>query len=390
MPWQSNSSDWFEGLSGDAVLIAAFSGRSLAQSARRAGYKPFVVDSFGDLDTRGAAEDFRVLDGVMQAGFRTKPLIAALEDLSRSASSKPIGLVLGSGFEDKPRLVAALASRFKLLGSDAAIYKACKDPRVFFPLLDKLGIAHPETHIEPPTSPDGWISKRIGGSGGRHIRICRGASRAKPRRYFQRRLTGERISVSGAFLAPGVLLKLTRQWIAPSSEHPFRFGGAVSAPDVDLDVRSRLVEGAAAIGEAFNLKGLASFDFIVASGTPYLLEVNPRPGASLDVLDDEAGFFFRAHVAASLGKPASRDRKVSATAEAIAILHADRGSITLGEIPWPEWSADRGPPGTFVPQGAPLATAFARAPTADAAEALARTRLAELEDLIYGHAKSSP
>ena len=99
-----------------SVLIAAFSGRSLAQSARRAGYEPLVVDAFGDLDTQEAAADFRVLDGVMETGFRTKPLIAALEDLSRSASSKPIGLVLGSGFEDKPRLVAALASRFRLLG----------------------------------------------------------------------------------------------------------------------------------------------------------------------------------------------------------------------------------------------------------------------------------
>ncbi len=74
----------------------------------------------------------------------------------------------------------------------------------------------------------------------------------------------------------------------------------------------------------------------------------------------------------------------------MAILHADRGPVTLGETPWPDWSADRGSPGTFVPRGAPLATAFAEAATADAAEALARIRLAELEDLIYGHAKSSP
>jgi uncharacterized protein len=377
-------------LRGETVLIAAFSGRSLAQSARRAGYEPLVADAFGDLDTQAAAENYRVLDGVMQTGFRTKPLIAALDDLSRSADSPPIGLVLGSGFEDKPRLVAALASRFKLLGADTETYKACKDPRIFFPLLDKWGIAHPETQIQPPANPEGWISKRIGGSGGRHIRICEKLQRAKPRRYFQRQLTGKLISVSGAFLSPGVLLTLTRQWIAPSSEYPFRFGGAVSAPQVDLGLRRQLVEGADAIGDAFGLKGLASFDFIIENGVPYLLEVNPRPGASLDVLDDGPGFFFRTHIAACLGNPFDPDLKVSRSAKAIAILHADRGSITLGEIPWPDWSADRGRPGTFVLQGAPLATAFAEAPTADAAEALARARLAELEDLIYGHAKSSP
>jgi len=374
-------------LSGDAVLIAAFSGRSLAQSARRAGFRPYVVDAFGDLDTRSAAEDIRVIDGAMQSGFRTKPLIAALDALSRSAKSAPIGLILGSGLEDKPRLVAALASRFRLLGSDAKTVAACKDPKTFFAALDKLSISHPETRSDAPSDATGWISKRIGGSGGRHIRVCHGVSHGKPRRYFQRQMSGERLSVSGTFLSPGVLLSLTRQWIAPSEEHPFRFGGVVSAPEVDLKLRSRMVEGAAAVGEAFDFKGMASFDFIVENGTPYLLEVNPRPGASLDVIDDAAGFLFQAHVAANLGEAITPGIKVNTSAVAMAILHADRGAVTLGDTPWPEWSADRGAPGTFVPQGAPLASTFAKAETADAAEALARTRLAELEDLIYGHAK---
>jgi predicted ATP-grasp superfamily ATP-dependent carboligase len=72
----------------------------------------------------------------------------------------------------------------------------------------------------------------------------------------------------------------------------------------------------------------------------------------------------------------------------MAILHADRGSLTLGMTPWPSWGADRGPPGTFIPKGAPLASVFAEAATADAAVALARARLAELEDLIYEHTQS--
>ncbi len=278
------------------VLIAAFSGRSLAQSARRAGYRPLVVDAFGDLDTQAASEDFRILDGAMQTGFRTKPLISALTDVSQSAKTPPIGLVLGSGFEDKPRLVAALAGRFKLLGTDATAYKICKDPRSFFALLDKLGIAHPETRSDPPTSPDGWISKRIGGSGGRHIRVCKGSERIKPRRYFQKLLGGERISAGGIFASGKNLVSLTRQWISSSHEHPFRFGGCVSTPAVDERLHDKIVHSAERIASELNLLGLASFDFVVSDGAPYLLEVNPRPGASLDVLDDNNGQLFRAHV----------------------------------------------------------------------------------------------
>ncbi len=377
------------------VLIAAFSGRSLAQSARRAGYRPFVVDAFGDLDTREAAEDIRVIGGAMQTGFRTKPVIAALEDLSSVAGSKPVGLILGSGFEDKPRLVAALASRFQLLGADADTYRACKDPRSFFDLLDELEIAHPETRPDPPVQPEGWISKRIGGSGGRHIRICTQHNRAKSRRYFQRLVTGERLSISTYFTKRREYhLHWTRQWTAPSVEHPFRFGGAVSNPLVDPELGEDLETAVLALGTTLKLRGLASFDAVVGETEAYLLEVNPRPGASLDVLDDESGILFRQHIAAFLERPVSSSgmsaalmKRPNRPARAMAILHADRGDLTLGDTRWPEWSADRGTPGSFVPRGAPLATVFATGPTADAAEALARTRLAELEDLIYGHAK---
>jgi predicted ATP-grasp superfamily ATP-dependent carboligase len=376
-------------VAGEAILIAAFSGRALAQSARRAGYEPLVADAFGDLDTQEVAAAVRIIDGAMATGFRTKPLISALDALASSSNTAPIGLVIGSGFEDKPRLIAALGRRYRLLGNDAATFKACKDPSGFFAKLDDLGIAHPATQSSPPANPDGWLTKRIGGSGGRHIRICDAAATERRRRYFQRQLSGERLSVGGVFGSERAHLALTRQWIAPSPEQPFRFGGAVSMPDVALELRRKLESAALSVASAFGIVGMASFDFVVSDGTPHLLEVNPRPGASLDVLDDDAGSLFRTHLAACLGKARSTDQpEPSRTARAMAILHADRAPLTLGMIPWPSWSADRGSPGTVIPKGAPLSSVFAEAETADAAEALARARLAELEDLIYEHTQS--
>ena len=76
-------------------------------------------------------------------------------------------------------------------------------------------------------------------------------------------------------------------------------------PDIDPALRQNLTNAATRVASAFGLTGMASFDFIVAEGTPYLLEVNPRPGASLDVLDDANGDLFRAHAAACLGTPFS-------------------------------------------------------------------------------------
>jgi len=374
---------------GQSVLIAAFSGRALAQSARRAGFEPLVVDAFGDLDTRQAAADFRVVDGAMQRGFNTKSVVAALEALATAARVYPIGLILGSGFEDKPRLVVSLAKRFRLLGCSPETIAASKDPATFFATLDKLNVPHPETRLTPPDHPvDAWLTKRTGGSGGRHIRVFRAGVASRRRRYFQKQLAGERLSMGGLFAPGGAEFAPTRQWISPSTQNPFRFGGAVSMPEIDASLYRRLAEAASQVGTALGLVGMASFDFIVANGQPHLLEVNSRPGASLDVLDDAHGRLFAGHIAACLGTPMPAAVRSTRPARAMAILHADRGPLTLGDIPWPDWSADRGTPGTFVPRGAPLATAFADAPTADEAQRLAAVRLAELEDLIYEHAKS--
>jgi predicted ATP-grasp superfamily ATP-dependent carboligase len=373
---------------GEAVLIAAFSGRALAQSARRAGYEPLVADAFGDLDTQSAAAAFRVIDGAMETGFRTKPLLAALNELTSSVSSRPLGLVLGSGFEDKPRLIAVLAGRYRLLGNGAATYAACKAPARFFSKLDELGIAHPETQAAPPADPAGWLTKRIGGSGGRHIRMCNANAIQRPRRYFQKQLEGERLSVGGVFGAEHTPLAVTRQWISPSPAQPFRFGGAVSQPGIAPALRRALESNALKVASAFNLTGMASFDFIAVDGVPHLLEVNPRPGASLDVQDDDWGTQFRAHAAVCTGMSVPANPAPKSSARAMAILHADRGALTLGETPWPKWSADRGPSGTFIPKNAPLASVFAEAATADEAQRLAQVRLAELEDLIYEHTQS--
>lgn len=375
-------------MTSDTILIAAFSGRALAQSARRAGYVPLVADAFGDTDTIAAAGAVRIVGDAMRTGFRAKPLIAALDALVANADTKPIGLVLGSGLEDKLRLVDILDRRYTLLGCTPEAMRHCKDPRVFFPVLDELGIAHPETRTAPPDNCSGWITKRIGGSGGRHIRDCSHSARVKPRRYFQKRIEGMRISVSALIAHDGIATSFSRQWTSPSQQMPFRYGGAVSLQESDAPEAPAMLSAVEKLARAFDLKGLASFDFIVDGGHAYLLEINPRPGATLDVFDDAQGSLFKAHVEASRGQPLDRRGGDLDVSRAAAILHAHRGAITLGNYDWPEWSADRGATGTFVPAGAPLATVFADAATPDAAVARARSRLAALESLLYESPKN--
>lgn len=76
-------------MSHDTVLIAGFSGRALAASARRAGYLPLVADAFGDTDTRELATACEVLPSALHKGFRYTTLCAALDRLKSERSHRP-------------------------------------------------------------------------------------------------------------------------------------------------------------------------------------------------------------------------------------------------------------------------------------------------------------
>jgi len=376
-------------LSGEPILIAAWSGRALAASARRAGYVPLVVDAFGDADTRALAGDARVLSGALRKGFGKADLLRALDELAQSAGSESIGLILGPGFEDSPKVIGELAKRYRLLGCAAESVARANDPKAFFALLADLGIEHPSTVFEPPQdTAAGWLTKRAGACGGRHIRRFRRGTpaRATLHRYFQKEVEGEAISALAITGASGTAFAFTRSWSAPRGREPYRFGGIVSAEELDPDLEARLIDACLALINPLELIGLVSFDFIVAGGGALLLEVNPRPGASLDVLDDAGGTLLKAHISACRGEDAVEilARQWRPKPHACAYLYADNGAVEVGNMDWPGWVSDVPPAGQCIENGDPIATVHAEADTAELAKATCAKRLEKLAGVVYG------
>lgn len=373
-------------MTGDPVLIAAYSGRALAASARRAGYAPLVVDAFGDTDTRALAVGYRHLGA---SNLQPHMLRGAFSDLTE-AHGDAIGLVLGAGFESEPGLIAHLAEFDKIFGCTAETVQRCSDPQAFFSLLDHHGIPHPETRLDPPAIGSGWLTKRAGASGGGHIARCKPSPRALPGRYFQREIEGEPVSGLAITSPKGTAFAFSRQWSNPTPRRPFRYGGAVGNIIIDAELEANLVDIMLALCETLQLNGLVSFDFVVRDDEPFLLEVNPRPGATLDILDDDAGTLFKAHVAAATGGDPIAELQAgwAPRTRAAAYLYADRGKLTVPDVSWPEWTADRPAAGSKVRAHAPLATVLAEAATPEAAEALCGQRLAALEQMLYQTQKS--
>ncbi len=376
-------------MTGKSVLIAALSGRALAAAARRAGFVPLVVDAFGDEDTRAHAGALHCLENATQTGFRHRSLLAALDALHREAAQPVIGLVLGSGFEAAPKLLAALAKRYPLLGNDAAAVARSNNPATFFPLLEKLRIPHPKTCLEMPQDTTGWLCKRTGGSGGAHVMPCTSQTKARRGRYFQRLIKGTALSVL-AIAEYGRLhiVGISRQWCTETEPKPFRYGGAAGPFHPNTDVEAAMFATVEAVSQALGLVGLLSFDFILADGVSYLLDVNPRPGATLDIFDDANGRLFLAHIAACTGENITLPAPPTPGARAAAILYADQNPLTVNRLAWPNWVADRPRPGTRIPRARPIATVSGDGADATDAELKCRQRLEELAHMLYGRPRN--
>lgn len=345
-----------------------------------------MLDLFGDADTLALAAHHRQARGHFGDGIGGREVLAQLDELAESSPTPVIGIVLGSGFEAAPGLMADIAARHRLLGASPEAVALLKDPLAFAGLCRRLRIPHPAVTREAISDRAAWLLKRDGGSGGSHIRAAT-AGRAPPGAYFQARVGGSAHAIT--VLADGrdlTVVGVTAQWSDPSPIRPFRYGGAVEqardeAPLLAHGIAAAVTQAARAIVAETGLRGLASADILVDGEEWWLAEVNPRPGATLDVLDRRAVPLLTAHIGASLGE-IILPGEIPMDAAAAQICYATNNYAPVPPLDWPDHVRDRPHAGSSVARGAPLCTLVATGDDAGAARAILRARAAQLVALL--------
>jgi uncharacterized protein len=359
-------------------VIAAVSGRALAASALRAGLRPLVADFFADADTQTLAHTCRKLSGNISHGMCWKDLAPALDALAGAAPSAILGLIYGSGFEGRPELLTRIAQRWPLLGNDAATIERIKAPESFFRALAHLGIKHPLTTAKPPPRETGWLAKRTGGAGGSHIvasRLKTGARNV----YYQEHVKGR--AVSALFVANGSdaqVLGFSEQWTAPSKRSLWRYGGAVRPAALPAGLVRAMTSAVKRVARAFELNGLGSADFMVSDEEPLLLEINPRPGATLDIFDSDVTPLLKVHFEAVMQGKLPRQGLKFPDAMASAIVYAKSRVAVPSRVAWPDWVADRPNSSQWIDKNRPICTVWARATTKARAKRLVEARISKV------------
>ncbi len=350
------------------LLIIAASARFLAEAAVACGFRVSTIDGFADTEvSRLARRAVRVpsaRDGLVAAAVR-----GACVRLMRKR--RFAGTVVGPGLDAHPALIEWLFSRTPVYGNAAGVFSLCRDRRRFTERLRRLGIPHPPEGADAPTPA---LFKSAGASGGMHIRFRSESTGI----YRQSYLPGA--VVSHLFLARRAAVASigwSTQWQSRhNDDRPFCYGGAVNRTVLGSVLRARAEDYAERLARDFSLVGVNNADYVVCGNDLYLLELNPRPGATMQLHDNRQGDLFSAHLGAcdassSLSPPGSSPGALPGLFQvpgrcpprAHAVLYAARPLAIPEGFDWPVEACDLPPGATCVAPGEPVCTLTATAPT---------------------------
>lgn len=372
------------------IVLVSVSARMLAELAHRDGYEVIAFDRFGDLDLRRRSPSVSLAHDLGGSGG-----MAELVDAAERAPGDSV--VYGAGLENRPDLVARLAAGRTLLGCTPETLRRVRDPAVLGASLRAAGFAWPRTYSaqDAPVLADRarrWLRKPVRGGGGRGVREWRGG-RLTAGVIVQERIRG--IPCSAAAVADGsgaVLLGLSEQLTGRRAlgARGFTWCGNVVPPRLPAAERRALAEAGQALcshlAAAFGLRGLFGVDVVWDGAQAWVVEVNPRPAASLEVVDAVHGVrSFAAHMDAFAGRlpdvAAAGCVAEPAAAAGKAIVYATQDVRMPDTTDWPERGIRDVPhPGEPIAAGRPICTLLAAGRSPEAVLAELEQRAAALRD----------
>ena len=350
------------GVGPGSVLIVGVSTRALAESASRAGYSCASIDAFGDLDQKSRAQNVG-LSRDMGRPYSAAAAVAAGRRVPAAAAAYVGNL------ENHPAAVRRLARGRRLWGNTPASLVRARDPAAVAEVVRRAEGRVPLTLLpdQAPRGPEGvrWLRKPRLGGGGSGVREWKPGARLGPHELVQERIEGVLASV--AFVADGrraVLLGMSRGLAGDPAfgARGHRYCGSLYPFSADPALLDRMSAIADAVTGAFGLVGLNGVDFVLRDGEPYVLEINPRYSASMELIERSGRLsVFEAHVAACGGALPSEDATPVPEVLGKAVLYARR-DVTVGDSTrWLLQDLRDVPfPGDRIPRGHPVCTVFAR------------------------------
>ena len=359
-------------------VIVSLSSRSLAESATKTNNHVIGLDIFNDLDLLKATKKaFRINQKNGNNEFDNQSLLNTIKKIGNK-----FPIVYGSGFEDRPEILKKLQKKYTILGNTHRTVAEVKDPRKFFSVLKLLNINYPNIKFRKPKNLNLWIIKKIGGSGGHHVEFANQANLSRKieslkGHFFQKFIKGRHYSAHFAASKTGkIMIGFTEQpqttWEKlRKKDNPFLLKRSLYVHNFNRQFVQNISMQIDKIMSHFDLVGLNSIDFIVPKNSKRILitEINPRPGATIDLLERATGKnLFNLHIQSIRGENITRSKKNQKKNKktwVMEIIYAKRNLRFNQPIHWPIWIKDipnlRGHSNdrVHIKSGGPVCTIFA-------------------------------
>ena len=194
-----------------------------------------------------------------------------------------VGLVYGSGLEDKPEIYDYLRRKLNILGNDPKIISECNDLRLLADILNECNLKLPKYVNNPIGSTQKYLSKPFNSSGGYNISFSK---KYKKNYYFQEYLQGETYSISFfnhkknfIFLGFNRLLHLVNFDL-----HPFIHAGALTANEF-LESND-IIYSFEKLSNKLSMNGYNNIDFKILNKEIFVLDINPRITSTFKIYND--------------------------------------------------------------------------------------------------------
>lgn len=293
------------------ILIVGISTRALAESAVLSGCEVISLDYYGDRDQKALVENHSLL--------RDFNLPCRAEELAKASHSLEFdAVVYTANLENHPKSLAVLAQKSILLGNPPSVLRRVRDWRILRQVCFEEEIPCPvtllpgeESEADPAVR---WLYKPVLSGGGQGIRPWAGEP-MDGSHVLQAHIEGRPASM--AFAADGqrsVVIGLTEQLIERKElgAKGFRWCGNILPLKLDRSKEDALLgvieKMAARLTHRFGLCGVNGVDLVVAEGPdgwprPFLVEVNPRYTASMELVERAYGLnVFSVHLEAIAGR----------------------------------------------------------------------------------------
>lgn len=316
----SNVGQQAELLVSGPLFMVGFTCRALAQCARRDGFLPTVIDRCGDRDTREAANRYRDwLPDPQQSIEAMDEYLAAFGSPSGASKSLPLFCILAGGTENNIALIEGLSRRFSNLMKPES-FIAMRSWRNWKSWAESSGLFWPRTwelsifraEVARMNSSRDLLVKDLNQAGGLGISAWHSEPQSMDRRIdseidhrvIQERIDGESVGVTFLSTAHGsIALGCTEAW--PSQTHAwgaYIYHGSIGPASLSSAEWAVLDGFAERVARHTDWLGLWQADFIRKNDRWYLIEINPRWTASMELLDISMGLkLVQLHCLASSG-----------------------------------------------------------------------------------------